>query len=339
MSNAAHPAPQRKIQGNTSREHIHRIFTILRELQQGKKRTKKDLAELCEVHPRTIERDLRTMESVMGVEIVFDRGLGSYRIVGEIKHFPMLKLEDRDLLTLHFLRQCLVPYNGTSIGRSMIESFERAFGMLTGTTNWQKWETSVAFRFEGRPEAGGDDVNVFNVLHQAIGERERVTFVYHPPGRPPEKRTVEPLFIYMRSGRWYLYAAKEGKPEKRTFAFPRISKASSTGVKFVPPQIKPGDCFRYSFGVVIAPNKPRENVVLDFAPEVAQRVRESLWHPEQQFKKLPGGGVRLTVPFAEESYLELKPWLLSWGPMVTVVAPAQLAEQLKETILQMAKKA
>jgi len=39
----------------------------------------------------------------------------------------------------------------------MIESFDHTFGILTGTTDWKKWEHSVHFRFEGKPEIGRED--------------------------------------------------------------------------------------------------------------------------------------------------------------------------------------
>ena len=56
-----------KIHGNTSRDHIHRIYIILAELQNSRYPSREDLAELCCVSTKTIERDLRSMEALMGV--------------------------------------------------------------------------------------------------------------------------------------------------------------------------------------------------------------------------------------------------------------------------------
>ena len=310
---------------------------ILAELQNSRCPSREQLSRLCEVSTKTIERDLRSMESLMEVEIVYDQSKRGYKIKGKVQHFPMLKLEERDLLTLHFLRQCLAPYDGTDIGRGMIESFNRAFGLLTGTTNWKKWEEAVWFRFDGKPEIAKGDVALFNLLHKAIKNREVVRFDYCPPSKKKcEGRSVEPLFIFMRNGRWFLHAVNAGTNEKRNFVFARITKAILTGETFAAREINPGKTFHYSFGVVSGEERPKENVVLEFASSVAIRICETLWHPEQTIKDLPGGGVRLTLPIAEASYLELKPWLLSWGATVKVIAPESLKQELKDSVAAMA---
>ena len=332
------PADDGRIHGNTSRDHIHRIYMILAELQNARYPSREQLAGLCEVSTKTIERDLRSMESLMEVEIVYDQRRQGYKIKGRVQHFPMLKLEERDLLTLHFLRQCLAPYDGTDIGRNMIDSFNRAFGLLTGTTNWKNWEDTVWFRFDGKPEIAKGDVTLFDLLYQAIKKRAVVSFDYCPPSKKKcEGRSVEPLFIFMRNGRWFLHAVNAGTNEQRNFVFARITRAAPTGATFAAREINPGKTFRYSFGVVSGEECPQENVVLEFAPSVAIRIRETLWHPEQEIKDLAGGGVRLTLPIAENSYLELKPWLLSWGATVKVVGPESLRQELKASVAAMAE--
>lgn len=75
--------------------------------------------------------------------------------------------------------------------------------------------------------------------------------------------------------------------------------------------------------------------MLEFKSSVAIRIKETLWHPEQEIKDLAGGGVKLTLPIAEASYLELKPWLLSWGATVNVIAPESLKEELRVSVEEM----
>ena len=327
------------IKGNTSRDHIHRMYVILAELQNGRRPTKRKLAELCgDVSTKTIERDIKAMESLMDVDIPYDNSKGGYWIEGEVKHFPMMKLENRDLLTLHFLRQCLVPYGGTDIGRSMIASFDRAFGILTGTADWKTWEETVWFRFEGKPETAKSDADLFDLLYGAAKAGEKIAFDYLSQRKnTPERREVEPAFIYMRNGRWYLYAVDGPTGAARTFAFPRISNAASTGQKFNRRHLAPRDVFRYSFGVAAGEKRPKENVILEFSPDVAMRVHETVWHPEQRIDTLPDGRVRLSLPLAEDCYFELKPWLLSWGPKVKVIAPRTLRDDYRATVRETAK--
>ena len=339
------------IKGNTSRDHIYRIFVIFSELQNKRYPDKEALAELCGCSTKTIERDLDSIRGLMtGIgdeaagagalednDIVFDHAKGGYRLKRELSHFPIIRVEDQHVLTLHFLRQCLEPYKETGIGRMMIDSFNHTFGILTGTTNWKDWERAVHFRFEGKPESGKEDVKVFDLLHKAILDKRVVSIDYKPAREERSTRLVEPLFLFMRNGSWYLYCRKAGKPERRTLKFARISNARLTDETFKPLWMDPKDSFRYSFGVVPCETKARKPVVIEFTKESAQRAGETVWHPEQKIEKLPGGGVRLTLPFDEPTYLELKPWILSWGASAKVIGPRELKEQVEADIRRMAE--
>jgi predicted DNA-binding transcriptional regulator YafY len=336
------PSPAKKvkrgIRGNTSRDHIHRIFMIFAELQNKRYPTLAKLSKICDVDTRTIQRDIAQMNGMLGSfesggegnEIVYDKARRGYALLREINHLPIVQIGDKDLLTLHFLRQCLEPYRSTGIGRSMIESFEHTFGILTGTTDWKRWERSVHFRFEGKPEIGKEDVRLFELLHIAIRENRRVTFDYKPNNGPKDARTMEPRFVFMRNGSWYLHAAKAGTGERRTLKFARISNARLTEETFVPDFREPSETFRYSFGIVACDRKPRQPVVLEFEASAAQRAAETLWHPDQKVTSLPGGRLRLQLPFAEPTFLEIEPWILSWGASVKVIGPQSLRKSIAE---------
>lgn len=338
------------IHGNTSRDHIYRIFVIFSEVQNERFPNKRALAGLCSCSTKTIERDIDQINALLSNfetthaefgsvdfnAIEFDHQKGGYRLRQKLNHFPIIRVEDRDLLMLHFLRQCLEPYKDTGIGKSMIESFNHTFGILTGTTDWKKWERIVHFRFEGKPEVSKEDVRLFDLLHKAIRENLQVSLDYKPAKEPKSTRLMEPHFLFMRNGSWYLFASKSGKPEKRTLKFARISNAKLTGEKFLPVWMDPKDCFKYSFGVVPCQSKAHKNpVVLEFTKESSQRVSETLWHPEQKVDPLPGGGVRLQLPFDEPTYLELKPWILSWGASVRIIGPKALKDKVAADVRAM----
>ena len=329
---------RKSIGGNTSRDHIHRIFVIFSELQNLRFPTLGKLARLCEVDRRTIQRDIDQMNGLLGSfddahsenEILFDHARGGYKLLRELSHFPIVHIEDRDLLTLHFLRQCLEPYRETGIGRSMIDSFNHTFGILTGTTDWKKWERAVHFRFEGKPEIGKEDVRLFEILHRAIREHLRVSLDYKPVKESKVTRLVEPQFLFMRNGSWYLHAVKARTDERRTLKFARITNAHLTGESFPASVADPKERFQYSFGVVPSCQKPRQPVVIEFNESAGQRAAETLWHPQQKVSHLAGGRVRLELPFAEPTFLELHPWILSWGASAKVISPRDLRDTIAE---------
>lgn len=323
---------------------------IFSEVQNERYPTLKKLAKLCGRGTRTILRDIDQINGLLSNfetthaefgrvdfnAIEFDHQKGGYHLREKLNHFPIIRVEDRDLLMIHFLRQCLEPYKNTGIGKSMIDSFNHTFGILTGTTDWKHWERIVHFRFEGKPEVAKEDVKLFDLLHKAIRQNLQVSLDYKPAKDRKSNRIVEPHFLFMRNGSWYLYASKAGKPEKRTLKFARISNTKLTGEKFTPVWMDPKDSFKYSFGVVPCQSKSRNPVVLEFNKDSAQRVSETLWHPEQRVKDLPGGGVRLELPFDEPTYLELKPWILSWGSSAKIIGPKELKDKVAEDVRAMA---
>ena len=339
------PTKKRKqIHGNTSRDHIHRLFLIFSEVQNKRYPSLAKLSKICEVDTRTIQRDIAQLNALLGNivgekqtnEILHDKARRGYALRGNLRHLPIVQIGDRDLLTLHFLRQCLEPYRSTAIGRSMIESFDYTFGILTGTTDWKMWERSVHFRFEGKPEIGREDVRLFELLHRAIRENRRIILDYKPNSGSKDSRKLEPHFVFMRNGSWYLHATKAGTSERRTLKFARISNARITQEKFTPDLREPSESFRYSFGIVACDRKPKQSVVLEFEAGAAQRAAETLWHPEQKTIPLPGGRLRMELPFGEQTFLEIEPWILGWGASVKVVAPAVLRKTISEKALAMA---
>jgi predicted DNA-binding transcriptional regulator YafY len=344
----------RNISNNTSRDHLFRIFTIFSELQNGRRTKLSQLADFCGVVERTIQRDIDTMRTLLDIGIT-SKNIG--RIVGDSllksgdkeytldpaqKHFPVVRVGENDLLTIHFLREVLEQYKNTSIGKSMLDSFKRSFGVLTGTTDWKRWSRVLHFRFEGRPEVAKEDVRYFEILHKAILENREVSFIYRSMSNTPSPgervRTLHPNFIFMRNGSYYLHAFDPEEKKEKIFKFARIRSLKLRDEKFKP-QLRypdPADYFFYSFAVIPCSEPPKENVVLEFTGKSVRRVEETLWHPKQKLTKLSGDRVRLELPFPEATYLELKPWLLSWGVSVKVIGPKKLKEEFAADVRAMA---
>ena len=67
-------------------------------------------------------------------------------------------------------------------------------------------------------------------------------------------------------------------------------------------------------------------VVIDFTPDVVQRVRESFWHPHRTFAKHEDGGIRLTLQLS--SLIGVAAWVCGWGPDAEVISPPELREEV-----------
>jgi len=327
--------PDREV---STRAQIERLWGIVAMIQNGESVTGPKLAERFEVDIRTIRRDIAFLRDRMRIEINFDPESKTFLLDTEFTHIPPLQLGDMDFLLLSYLQQCLSPYVETDIGRTMNRAFERLFGLLTGTNKWQEFCRTVHFRFPMRSSRSTHrEVKIFNIFYRAIRQSKEVRFSYQPQRKPSTLRTVEPCLISMHHGRWYLYALD---PETRgivLFAFARIENPQATGRTFVPGPAThdPRSLLRQSFGVAISTDPPAD-VVLEFEADVVQRLKENEWHPCQKLEDLPGGRARLSMPLS--TTVELRPWILSWGPYVKVVSPSELAGKISDTVRRMAER-
>ena len=81
----------------------------------------------------------------------------------------------------------------------------------------------------------------------------------------------------------------------------------------------------------------RYDVVIRFAPEVADYIREKRWHHSQALKELRGGRVELKLKLS--SLGEVERWVLSWAGRATVIRPGELARSVREAARSILKAA
>lgn len=324
----------------TGMERIFRMAAMLQnQTKDGQKITCRDLQDEFEIDRSTVMRDLNFIRDRLEMDVEWDQKAQTYVVESNSEFLPAMELEDKDYLVMSFFQQCLAPFASTEMGKQMLASFERMFGLLAGSNNWNQWANNVLFRFADRPpavEGRTSELKIFNLLHRAIRDRKVVEFTYKSPSKSTAtQKKVEPHLITMTHGRWHLQATDAGTRHLTSFAFPRIRDLKITGEKFnTEPAKHPRELLQHSFGSVMSTDEPRD-IVLEFEPRVVERVLESVWHPRQRTKKLPGGRLQLVLPL--NSTLEIAPWILSWGPYATVVEPADLRDSVADSIRRMAE--
>jgi predicted DNA-binding transcriptional regulator YafY len=76
-------------------------------------------------------------------------------------------------------------------------------------------------------------------------------------------------------------------------------------------------------------------VVVRFAADVADYIREKRWHPSQKLRELPEGGVEIQLRLG--SLIEVKRWILGWGAFARVLSPDSLRADIQATAKALAK--
>ncbi len=121
------------------------------------------------------------------------------------------------------------------------------------------------------------------------------------------------------------------------FKIERIEQATLTRDSFeIPDKFDEQELLRYAWGIWRGESEP-ERVVLRFAPgEATRRIKESIWHPQQEpIRDLPNGGCEWAARIAE--WQEMVPWIRGWGADCEVLEPKELREELMGEVKRMVR--
>jgi proteasome accessory factor B len=303
---------------------------IHQAIQSGKYPNASTLAAEIEVVAKTIHRDIAFMRDRMNLPIEFNSERNGYHYTSEVGSFPSLQLTEGELFALCVAEKALEQYRGTSFEKPLLSALRKMQQSLPDTISVDLGELGEAISFRTRAEPVLN-LEIFDALARATSRREQLELAYRKAGSPaavaPEKRVVDPYHLANINGEWFLFAFDHLRKDIRTFVPARIKSIKPTGQTFKRPVgFSLERRLRDSFGVVSG--RECQDVVVRFAPAVADYIREKRWHDSQQLRELPRGGVELRLKLS--SLVEIERWILSWGANATVLKPRELAQSVRQ---------
>lgn len=304
----------------TKAQRLSRLNHFLYRNPQGL--TAAELARLCGVHKRTIQRDLHDLEE-MGVPVWDDEGDPPRYGVISGYYLPPIHLSLNDALALYLASRLLArqaelydPHIASALAKlagilpeamarhihaTIREMASRQDSHLTETL-----ETLATAWATGR---------VVQMRYQASGSENIHGYRLKP-------YFIEACGDYRGT---YVIGWADYFDAVYTFRVERIVQADLTDETFEPPAEFDGPrLLRTAWGVMFGDEC--HDVVLRFAPEASRRVRETCWHPSQEISEEADGGCTLRVQVAHPE--EMLYWVRGWGPLVEVLAPASLRQQV-----------
>ena len=296
----------------------------LRKHPQGL--TVREMADALGYSPRTIQRDLNVLESELGAPLIDGTGR-RWRILPGSTPIGAVRFSLQEARAL-LLAARLYLKSAADRDPDGITALEKLADAVPNSVGVQ---VRAAVEELGERPRDKAYIAVLRTLTEAWAATRTVSIEYKSQGSPTPKQTeldpylIEPNQSAVASGTYVIgFSSEHG--EVRTFKVNRIRSATITERSFVPAEV---DAIRaqiaQSWGGVVFGASAFE-VVLEFAPEVVERVAESNWHDSQRLTHLAGGRLRFEV--SVPSLLELTPWVRSWGPSVTVLGPAALREDV-----------
>jgi len=280
-------------------------------------------------HPRTLRRDLAAIEAT-GWPLVTERvdGQVRWKLLEGFRNIPALRFSPTELMALTVSRRLIAPLEGTELHTSLQSALGKASAALTpqGLELAQQLEHTFSVGL-GPHKRYRNHREVVERITQAIGHKMRIQMRYDSASRGRmTRREIDPYRLWYASGGLYLVGYCHLRSEPRMFAVERIKSVTPTEHPYQIPLQFDFDAFIEDSLTVM--RGPRMTVELEFDKPTAAWVKDRIWHPSQQLKRLSKGRMQMTLAVADSR--EVVGWVLSFGGGVRVVRPESLQAAVVE---------
>ena len=201
---------------------INRMISIIMILLERKKITVSELAKICEVTTRTIQRDLDAI-NMAGVPIVSFPGVG-----GGVSIMENYKLEKRLFSTTDviMLLTGLSSIHPSLRGDEVINALAKIKGLIPEEQREAIELKAGQITIDTTPWMGSRSYGqLIELLQTALQERKLIHFTYNDRLQNKSVRTVEPYRLILKSMNWYFEGFCLERKAFRIFKLSRISGA------------------------------------------------------------------------------------------------------------------
>ena len=291
--------------------YIARYFNIVRKLSQKKYCSYEELENFLErefemlqiqddtlefnFSKRTLQRDIREIRNILGIDIMYSRSQRGYYIIQDDYS------SDLFLKTLEEIN---------------------SFSALKLTNSLE----SIVYLEKRKPKRA----EFLPDIVQAIQQKKKIEFHYQKFGEADETiRKVSPVAIREFNNRWYLIADDRGIV--KNFGLERMNKVSILKDKIDENIVfNYDDKYKYSFGIIVPSTEKPEKIVLSVTKKQAAYLESLPLHESQEVlgtnndEVLIGLELFLTEDFISE--------ILSMSRSVTVIEPKKLKDRISEIL-------
>jgi len=283
------------------------------------------IADLCGVKKRTTYRDLKALESELGIPVSED---GSKRGIVEGYFLPPIHFTVPEALNIFLSARLMLNYSHR-YDPSMASIFFKLNSIVPPPLREEIQKTISWLQRQPRDEKY---LRTLATLAEAWISRRQVRISYKAlQEKEPEERIIEPYFIEpaAASHSSYVIAYCHRTKSQRTFKIERIEAIEATSKPYViPSDYDANEFLGSSWGIVVKGEV--KTIKLKFDPEIARIIEETVWHPSQMLDKQSDGSVIMTLRVTDT--VELYSWILGWGEKVEVLKPEALRQRIMETI-------
>jgi len=244
---------------------------------------------------RTLQRDIREISNVFGIDIEYS------------KHEKGYFISQSEAENMNFQR--------------MIEAFD-LFNSLNLAQDLKPY-----IHLEKRRPQGTE--NLYGLLH-AIKNRLQIKFIYQKFWDDvSSQRIAEPYALKEFKNRWYILAKDNKNGQIKSFALDRLSNLEITNKTFqYPAAYSVEESYRYCFGIVSPNNREPQDIILSFDPIQGKYIKTLPLHDTQQVMVDNDEELRIKLKLCITFDLVME--LMSYGHYMKVIQPESLADEIKE---------
>lgn len=312
-----------------------RQWAILRLLaDSGRAFSVKELADQLGASKATIQRDLATLEKEFAlVEEAAGKQKLLYRIDQKIRALESIQFGTMELLAIHAALAGLPALAGTPLGDDLGKVASKLRGFLSPRHNGGLDTLARVFL----PHARGHidysaQSDVIDALTDAVARRRVCRILYFAAWKKTTREhRLRPYRLVWHRSSLYVLGCLGDRSDIATLAVHRIRSIDVTADSFPAPRADLDAHARRAFGIFVSSGE--EEVEIRFEPEIAWRIEERTYHPDEEKIREPDGGLLYRV--RSSAQWEIIPWVLSFGSLATLLRPEPWRTAIAELLVHM----
>lgn len=299
---------------------VDRLVSIIMILLDKERIGAQELADMFEVSPRTIYRDIDAI-NMAGIPIRSTSGVG-----GGFEIMPQYKVDKKVFSTadLSALLMGLSSISDVVRGDELIHALAKVKSFIPADKA-EDIELKVnQICIDLSPWMGNNNIQPYlEIIKTALQESRLLTFEYIAHHGNETSRTVEPCQLVLKSSHWYLYGYCHIKNDYRLFRLSRMSKLQMQEETFTPrgyqkPQLEFDDILKTM----------QTKIKIRIHKSVMDRVLDYCTY--EDFKPDSNEYYIVNFPFIENEYhYDI---LLSFGDKCECLEPLHIRAKIKQRI-------
>lgn len=243
---------------------------------------------------RTLQRDIREIRNLFGVDIEYSTSSKGYYII------------QNESENMNFQR--------------MIEAFD-----MFNSLNIAQ-DISDFIHLEKRRPQGTE--NLYGILH-GVKNKLTIKFSYLKFWEDEvSQRLVDPYGLKEFKNRWYVLARDNKDGRVKSFALDRLSNLEFTNTTFdIPTNYNIEDSYRYCFGIISPDDEQPQEIILSFNPFQGKYIKTLPLHDTQQVLIDDENELRIKLMLCVTHDLLME--LISFGDNMKVLQPQSLVDEIK----------